>query len=86
MTPDEYRAAYERLGLSQAGAGRFLANNAVTGPRASRHWAQGTVAVPHAVALMLRLMLRMKWTPEHVNRLARVDEERRVETLRGRDA
>lgn len=52
MTPDEYRAAIKRLGLSQVAAGQLLG---VDG-RTSQKWALGERAVPPPVALLLAYM------------------------------
>lgn len=49
-------------GLSQVAAGDFLTGN----PRTSRRWACGESPVPQAVALLLRLMVRMKLDPDDV--------------------
>jgi DNA-binding transcriptional regulator YiaG len=49
MTPDAFRAAIARLGLTQTGAARAFR----TGERTVRHWAFGDRAVPPAVELLL---------------------------------
>lgn len=53
MTPQEYDQARKDLGMSQAGVGRFLGFS----ERKSRRLARGDVAVPAAVALLLRLLI-----------------------------
>ena len=53
MTPAEFRAALDRLGLSQVGAARLLGY----GGRTAQHWAAGTAEIPPAVAILLRLLL-----------------------------
>lgn len=53
MTAAEYRAALDALGLSQARLGRLFGVDKNTPNR----WAMGAVAVPGAVALILRAML-----------------------------
>lgn len=53
MTPTEYRAAIESLGLSQVGASRFFGVD----PRTSRRWALGELAIPRTVELCLRIMI-----------------------------
>jgi hypothetical protein len=63
MTPAQYREAIARLNLSQVAAGEFLIGN----PRTSRRWALGESPVPRAVALLLRLMVRLKLTREDVD-------------------
>lgn len=62
MTALQYRAAIEKLGLSQRGAGAFLGVD----ERTSRRWALGEAQVPESVALLLRLMIRLKLKPEDV--------------------
>ncbi len=62
MTPTQYRDAIARLGLSQVAAGNLLCGN----PRTSRRWASGESPIPQAVALLLRLMVRLKINPEDV--------------------
>lgn len=62
MSPLQYREAIARLGLSQVAAGEFLIGN----PRTSRRWALGESAVPKPVALLLRLMIRLKLSPDDV--------------------
>jgi hypothetical protein len=69
MTPKQYRAAIDYLGLSQVRAGKFLG---VTG-RASQRWALGESRVPEAVAILLRLMISLELSPEEVQeRIAKV--------------
>jgi transcriptional regulator with XRE-family HTH domain len=63
MPADEYRDTIKRLGLTQAGAGRFLGVTEVT----SRRWATGRVLVPQTVAKLLSLMVALKLTPEKVD-------------------
>lgn len=54
MTPDDFRAAIARLGLSQVGAGEVLG---VDG-RTVRRWAAGDRAVPPPVRILLILFER----------------------------
>lgn len=49
MTPEAFRAALDRLGLTQTGAARAFR----TGERSMRHWAAGDRAVPPAIELLL---------------------------------
>ncbi len=60
MTPKQYADAIERLGLSQRGAGKFLGVD----ERTSRKWIAGDARIPEAVAKLLRLMIRLKVTPD----------------------
>jgi DNA-binding transcriptional regulator YiaG len=62
MTANQYRAAIEKLGLSQRGAARFLGVD----ERSSRRWALGESAIPEAVAKLLRLMVRLDLSPADV--------------------
>lgn len=62
MTPKQYADAIERLGLSQRAAGGFLG----VGERQSRRWIAGDAAIPESVAKLLRLMIRLKLTPDEV--------------------
>ena len=62
MSPKQYRAAIEKLGLSQVKAGGFLG----VGARTSRRWALGESAVPNSVAMLLRLMIERKIDPKDV--------------------
>jgi hypothetical protein len=59
MTPmksDEYRAALDKLGISQLAAGRLFA----VGARTSRRWALDEARIPAAVAMLLRLMVKKR--------------------------
>jgi DNA-binding transcriptional regulator YiaG len=60
MTPTQYAAAIERLGLTQRAAGAFLGVD----ERQSRRWIAGDARIPEAVAKLLRLMIRLKLTPD----------------------
>lgn len=62
MTPTQYAAAIERLGLSQRAAGAFLGVD----ERQSRRWIAGDARIPVAVGKLLRLMIRMKLAPDEV--------------------
>jgi DNA-binding transcriptional regulator YiaG len=62
MTPKQYADAIERLGLSQRAAGAFLGVD----ERTSRRWVLGESAIPESAAKLLRLMVRLKITPEDV--------------------
>lgn len=62
MTPKQYRIAIERLGLSQAQAGKFLGVD----PRQSRRYALGETPVPHAIGILLQLMIKRKLTVDDV--------------------
>lgn len=62
MTPKQYAEALTRLGLSQRAAGKFLGVD----ERTSRKWIAGTNRVPESVAMLLRLMIRLKIKPEDV--------------------
>lgn len=62
MTPRQYATAIERLGLSQRAAGAFLGID----ERQSRRWIAGDARIPEAVAKLLRLMIRLKISPDDV--------------------
>jgi DNA-binding transcriptional regulator YiaG len=52
MTAADYRAALDRLGLSQVAAAKVLGVN----PRTSRRWALGESGIPVSVGKLLRLI------------------------------
>jgi hypothetical protein len=62
VTPKQYAEAITRLGLSQRSAGKFLGVD----ERTSRKWVAGDSRIPESVALLLRLMVRLKLTPDDV--------------------
>jgi DNA-binding transcriptional regulator YiaG len=53
MTPDEYRAALEALGLTQAGGARLLGVD----ERTSRRWACGEREIPPPAQRFLRYLI-----------------------------
>lgn len=61
MTPNQYRAALQRLGLSQAEAAEFLGLSV----RTSHGYANGE-PIPKTVELVLKLMLRFELKPEEL--------------------
>lgn len=65
MSSDDYRAALTALGLSQAGAARFLG----IAPRTGRAYALGESPIPGAVSILLRLMLRRGFKVDDVERI-----------------
>jgi hypothetical protein len=60
MTPKQYKAAIEALGLTQEGAGEWMGMSRKTG---QNYAAKGP---PEPVAMLLRLMIRLKLKPEDV--------------------
>ncbi len=62
MTPDQYRKALDKLGLSQARAGEFLGVSL----RTSQGYALGEYPVPESAAKLLRLMVKLGLRPEDV--------------------
>jgi DNA-binding transcriptional regulator YiaG len=62
VTPEEFKEAIERLGLSQQGAARFLGNN----DRTVRRWIAGKARPSACVSMLLRLMLDLGLKPEDV--------------------
>lgn len=68
MTPTDYRAALDRLGLNQSEAARFFGVNDVTG----RRWAaMGGNGPPAPVVKMIRLMLALRFSPAYVDEVSR---------------
>lgn len=63
MTPDQYRAAIQKIGLSQHRAAKFLG----VSPRTSQGYALGEYPVPDAISKLLKLMIRLKLKPEDVS-------------------
>jgi DNA-binding XRE family transcriptional regulator len=61
MTPNQYRTALERLGLTQETAAQFLDVSL----RTSHGYANGS-PIPEATAKLLRLMVRLELSPEDV--------------------
>lgn len=62
MSPTDFLAARERLGLSQVEVARFLGK----GERIIRRYEHGQTPVPRETSMLLRLMLALKLTPEKV--------------------
>ncbi len=62
MTPQAFTEALGRLSLSQVEAARFLGK----GDRIIRRYQKGETPVPYETAMLLRLMLALKLTPEKV--------------------
>jgi len=62
MTPNQFRTAIDRLGLSQARAAGLVGAD----PRTGRRWALGERPVPECVAILLRLLLAKKITIQDV--------------------
>jgi hypothetical protein len=62
MTSNQFRAALERLGLSQVGAAALVGAD----PRTGRRWALGERDVPECVAILLRLLVAGKITVEDI--------------------
>jgi transcriptional regulator with XRE-family HTH domain len=56
MTANQFRAALDRLKLSQLGAARLFNSN----DRTVRRWAIGERGVPPTVAILVKLMLAGK--------------------------
>ena len=60
MTPAQFRAALAALGLSQLGAARLFGISEKT----ARNWAR--YGVPTVAAILIRLLLAGKITPEDI--------------------
>lgn len=67
MTAKQFRAALDRLGLSQAAAANLVGAD----PRTGRRWALDERAVPECVAILLRLLIDGKITVEDIERAKR---------------
>ncbi len=65
MTPTQFRAALDRLGLSQARAAALVGAD----PRTARRWALGERSPPECVAILLRLMLDGTITQADIERV-----------------
>jgi DNA-binding transcriptional regulator YiaG len=64
MTPDEYRAALDAIGLSQAGGARLLGVD----ERTSRRWACGERDVPPPAQRFLRYLIATGRSGEYAMR------------------
>lgn len=64
MTPSQYKAAIEKLGLSQEAAGLFFGYSKRQGQR----WATKEFPVPPAVDYCLKLMLSTETVPGDLNK------------------
>ena len=73
MTPAEYRAALEEVGLTLSSASKFFQ----TDERTTRRWASDDDAkdAPRAVAITLRLMAKYGLSPNDVTTLMHEAEE-----------
>jgi DNA-binding transcriptional regulator YiaG len=60
MTGDTFKAALEKIGITQMGFSRLIG----VGGRTVRGWIGGEFPVPKAVALLVNLMLKTKAKPE----------------------
>jgi DNA-binding transcriptional regulator YiaG len=65
MTPDQYRAAIEQLGLTQVAAAKLLGVD----ERTSRRWATGERDVPAPAARFLRYLIATGKTGEKAMRV-----------------
>lgn len=66
MTPNQFKTAIAKLGLSQVKAGHFLGIS----PRQSRRLIAGDGVVPTSVEKLLRLMLKRGLSVDEVNEIA----------------
>ncbi|MCD9821172.1 hypothetical protein [Bradyrhizobium japonicum] len=65
MDGAEYQRAIKRLDLTQVEAARFLGVDETT----SRRWVAERSPVPRAVAMLLRLMIRYRLSPDQVAKI-----------------
>jgi DNA-binding transcriptional regulator YiaG len=70
MDGEEYRAALEKLGLTQVEAAKVLHVD----DRTSRRWAGDEVPIPYAAATLLRCMVLYKPVRAYVLRQRRRDD------------
>lgn len=68
MTANQFRAALDRLELSQAAAAALVGAD----PRTGRRWALGERAVPECVAVLLRLLINGKITVDDIETAKRL--------------
>jgi hypothetical protein len=64
MTPKQYKAAIEKLGISQEAAGVFFGYS----PRQGQRWANKERAIPLAVGWCLEFMLKYGIKPGDLNK------------------
>lgn len=64
MTPKQFQAAIDKLGLSQQKAGLFFGYSKRQGQR----WALGEADVPAAVEYAIKGMLELGWMPGDLNK------------------
>jgi hypothetical protein len=64
MTPKQYRAAIEAIGLSQEAAGVFFG----VSKRQGQRWASGEAPIPNSVAYALKLMADTGTKPGDLNK------------------
>ncbi len=62
MTPNQFRAALDRIDLTQVGAANLFGVN----PRTVRDWIAGETRIPETAAILLRLMVAGKVTVEDI--------------------
>jgi plasmid maintenance system antidote protein VapI len=65
MTGDEYQTAIRRLGLSQVAAAEFLGVDETT----SRRWIANKNPVRRSAAMLLRVMIRYRLSPQNIETL-----------------
>jgi DNA-binding transcriptional regulator YiaG len=73
MTSDEYRAALEKLSLTQVGFALMVGASARTGQK----WALGEARIPGCVILLLQLLLERPELREVIARLGKPPTRRR---------
>jgi hypothetical protein len=67
MKSRQYRRFLDKLEISQARAGEMLGLT----PRTSRRYAADDTAIPGAVDIVLRMMIKHKYTPDDIDKLKR---------------
>lgn len=71
MTKDEYRAALDTLGLSQARAAALLGVK----PRTSERWAAGEVPITETAARLLRYLVHIGADPARVESILQCEKQ-----------
>ena len=66
MTAKQYRAALDKIGLTQLAVGELFS----VGARTSRRWALDEARIPGPVAILLRLLLKKRIKLEDIEALA----------------
>ena len=69
MTGEQYQNAIDHIGMTQVGSARFFGVH----ERTPRRWISGSLTIPSAVAMLLRVMIHYSLTPDNVLHIAQQD-------------